>query len=117
MAQEPLDRPDIDARFAQVGRQTVVQCRDTLAVCDLSALLRMIGDLLRRADGHRQLGIASRQQPWGWPVKLPGGQPCGQQAGGEESVAILAAFPLLDAEQSALTCAIRELQPDDCTDA
>jgi len=117
MAQAHLDRPDSDPRVAPVGRQTVAQRMDTLAVRDPSALLRRIGDLLRRADGHRQLALASCKHPWGWPVKLPGGPPFGQQAGGEESVAILAAFPLLDAEQSALTCAIRELQPDDCTDA
>jgi hypothetical protein len=30
---------------------------------------------------------------------------------------ILAAFPLLDAKQHAVTCDIRQLQPDDCTDA
>ena len=56
MAQEHLDRPDIDARFEQVGRKTVAQRMDTLAVRDPRALLDMIVDLLGRADGHRPLG-------------------------------------------------------------
>ena len=33
MAQEHLDRPDIDAGFEQVGRKAVAQRMDTLAVC------------------------------------------------------------------------------------
>ena len=43
MAQEHLDRPDIDAGFEQVVRKAVSQRMDTLAVCDLRAQLRMIG--------------------------------------------------------------------------
>jgi len=117
MAQQHLDRPDVDASFEQVGRKTVSQRMDTLAVRDPSALLRMRGDLLGRADGHRPMGIASRKQPWSWPVELPVGAQLGQQAGGEQGRAILAAFPLLDAEQPALTFDIRALQPDDFTDA
>jgi hypothetical protein len=61
MAQEHLDRPDIDARCEQVGRNTVVEGMDPVAVRDPHAPLRMIGDLLRRAAGHRQLGIATRK--------------------------------------------------------
>jgi hypothetical protein len=94
-----------------------IQRMDTLTVRDPRALLRMRGDLLGRADGHRPMGLESRKQPWGWPVEFPIRAQFGQQAGGEESIAILAAFALLDAEQQALTFAIRELQPDDCTDA
>jgi len=117
MAQEHLARPDSDPRVEQVGRKTVAQRMDTLAVRDPRALLRRIGDLLRRADGHRQLALASCQHPWGWPVQGPGGAQLGQQAGGAQRRAILAALPLLAAEQQARTCAIRELQPDDGTDA
>ena len=115
--QEHLDGPDIDPRFEQVGRKTVAQRMNTMAVRDPSTLLRMIGDLLRRAEGQRPLGIASRKQPEGWPVQVPVGAQFGQQVGGEEGIAILAALPLLDAEQHALTFAIRELQPHDFTDA
>jgi len=117
MAQEHLDRPDLDARFEQVGRTTGAQRMDTLAVRDPSALLGMRGDLLGRADGHRPLGSAARQQPGGWPVEGPGGASLGQQTGGKQGRAILAAVPLLDTEHHALTFALRELQPHDCTDA
>jgi hypothetical protein len=117
MAQEHLDRPDIDARFEQVGRTTVAQRMDTVAVRDPCALLRMIVDLLGRAAGHRLLGIEPRKQPGGWPVEAPVGAQLAQQTGGEQRIAILAAFPLLDAEQQALTFDIRELQPHDLTDA
>ena len=117
MTQEHLDRPDIDTRFEQVGRKTVAQRMNTMAVRDPRALLRMILELLRRADGHRFLGIKSGKQPGGWPVEAPVGAQLGQQTGGEQRIAILAAFPLLDAEQHALTFNIRELQPHDFTDA
>jgi hypothetical protein len=117
MAQQPLDRPDVDTRFEQVGGTTVAQRMDPWAVRDPRALLRMIGELLGRADGHRPLGSASRQQPWSRPVALPVGAERGEQAGGEQGRAILAAFALLDAEQPALTVASRALQPDDFTDA
>src|SRR5215510_6056120 len=117
MAQQHLDRPDIDARFEQVGRTTVAPRMEPVAMRDPRALLRMIGELLRRADGPRPLGIASCKPPGGWPGQAPGGAQFRQQAGGEPSIAILAAFPLLDAEQHALTFAIRELQPHDFTDA
>ena len=117
MAQAPLDRLDIDARFEQVGRHTVAQRMETLAVRDPSALLCLRGDLLGRADGHRPLGIEARQHPGGWPVEVPGGASLSQQTGGKPGRAILAAFPLLDTEHHALTCAIRELQPHDFTNA
>ena len=42
MTQEHLDRPDIDTRFEQVGRKTVAQRMNTMAVRDPRALLRMI---------------------------------------------------------------------------
>jgi hypothetical protein len=61
MAQEHLDGPDIDARFEQVGRKTVAQRMNPVAVRDPRALLGMIGDLLGRADGHRPLGIETCQ--------------------------------------------------------
>ena len=73
MAQEHLDRPDIDARFEEVGRKTVAQRMDTLAVRDPCALLGMRGDLLGRAERPRHLGRAARQQPRGWPVAFPVG--------------------------------------------
>src|SRR5207237_1871030 len=63
------------------GREIMAQRMDTLAVRDPSALLRMRGDLLGRADGHRPLGIEARQQPGGWPVEVPGGASLGQQTG------------------------------------
>ena len=90
MAQQPLDRPDVDTRFEQVGGTTVAQRMDPWAVRDPRALLRMIGELLGRADGHRPLGSASRQQPWSRPVALPVGAERGEQAGGEQGRAILA---------------------------
>ena len=43
--------------------------------------LRVRGDVLRRADGQRPGGSAARTQPRGWPVALPVGPQCGQQAG------------------------------------
>jgi hypothetical protein len=117
MAQEHLDRPDIDTRFEQVGRKTVAQRMDPVAVRDPSALLRMIVELLGRTDRHRPLGIETRKQPGGWPIAFPVDTQLGQQTGGEQGITILAAFPLLDAEQHALTFDICELQPHDFTDA
>ena len=117
MAQEHLDRLDIDARFEQVGRKTVAQRMDTLAVRDPRALLDMIVDLLGRTDRHWPLGIEACKQPRGWPVELPVGAELSQQAGRQQGIAILAAFPLLNTEQHALTFDIRELQPHDFTHA
>jgi hypothetical protein len=117
MAQEPLDRPDIDAGFAQVGRTAVAQRLETVAVCDLSAPLRRRGALLRRAEGQRPVGIEARQQPRGWPLEVPGGTPCGQQAGGEPRRALLAPCARLDADPPPITCDSREREPDDGADA
>jgi hypothetical protein len=115
MAQEHLDRPDIDARFEEVGRKTVAQRLDTLAVRDPRALLGMIVDLRGRADRHRHLGLAACKQPRGGPVAFPVGAQFGQQPGGEPGVAILPPFALFDAQQHAITFDIREPQPDDFT--
>jgi hypothetical protein len=117
MPHEHLERPAIDTRCEQVGRTTVAQRRHTRAVRAPRALLRMIVDFLRRADGPRRLGIASRQQPGGWSVEAPVGAQLGQQTGGEPRLALLAAFPLRDAEQHALTFHSRELPPHDFTNA
>jgi hypothetical protein len=73
MTQAHLDRSDIDTRFEPVGRKTVAQRMNTRAVRDPCALFRMLVDLLSRADGHRLLGIESRQPPRGWPVEAPVG--------------------------------------------
>jgi hypothetical protein len=117
MAQEPLERLDLDARFAQVGRKAGSQRLDPVAVGALSAQLRMRVARLGRADGHRRVGIASRQPPRGWPREVPGGTQCGPQAGGEPRGAVLASLARLDAEQHPITCDIREREPDDCADA
>ncbi len=73
VAQEHLDRPDIDARFEEVGRKTMAERMDAVAVRHPRTLLRMIGDFLGRADGHRHVGIKARKQPRAWPVALPVG--------------------------------------------
>ena len=117
MAQQHLDRPDIDPRFEQVRRKTMAQRMDALAVRDPRGPLRVRGDFLGGADGHRRVGIEARKQPRGWPVELPVGAQFGQEAGGEQGGAILAPFALLDTDQPALTFNVRELQADDCTDA
>jgi hypothetical protein len=117
MAQEHLDCPDSDARCEPVGRQAVAPRMETLAVGDLSAPLRMSVDLLGRAAGPRRVGSASRQPPRGWPIELPGGPPCGPQAGGEPRVASLAPFALVDAEQPPIPVDSGEVQPDDCAAA
>jgi hypothetical protein len=116
LAQEHLDRPDIDTRFEQVGRTTVAQRMDPVAVRDPSALLRMIVDLLGRTDGHRHVGIEPRTQPGRWPIACPVGAQFGSQTGREQGGAILPPFALFDAEQHALTVDIRAPQPDDGTD-
>jgi hypothetical protein len=103
--------------FEQVSRDTMAERMDALAVRDPSALLRMRGDLLGRADVHRRVRIESRKQPRGWPVAFPVGAQCGQQPDGEQGGAILAPFALLDAEQHPITCDICELEPDDFADA
>ena len=83
MAQQHLDRPDVDASFEQVRRETMAERMETLAVRDPRALLRMIGDFLGCADGHRRVRIKSREQPRGGPVAFPVGAQCGQQPGRE----------------------------------
>ena len=108
MAQQHLDRPDVDPGFEQVGRETMAQRMDAVAVRDPRGPLRVRGDFLGRADGHRRVGIEARKQPRGWPVALPVGAQFGQQAGREQRGAILPPFALLDAEQQALTFDIRE---------
>ena len=117
MAQQHLDRPDIGPGLEQVGRETMAERMDALAVRDPSALLRMIIDLLGRADGHRRVRIEARKQPRGWPVAFPVGAQFGQQPDGEQGVAILAPFALLDTEQHPITFDICELEPDDFADA
>jgi len=52
--------------------------------------LRYLVDFLGGADGHRRVGIEARKQPRGWPVELPVGAQFGQEAGGEQRVAVAA---------------------------
>ncbi len=89
---------------------------DAVAVRHPRALLRMRGDCLGCADGHRRVRIASREQPRGWPVAFPVGAQCGQQTDREEGGAILPPFALFDAEQPAIPFDSREPPPDDFTD-
>jgi hypothetical protein len=90
---------------------------DAVAVDDPCGPLRVIGDVLGRADGHRRAGIKAGKQPRGGPGELPIGAQFGQKAGGEQCRAILAPFALLDPDEPARTCNVRELEADDCTDA
>jgi hypothetical protein len=48
---------------------------------------------------------------------VPVGAQFGQQTRGEQGVAILAPFALLDADEHPITFDIRELEPDDFADA
>lgn len=116
VAQHPLDRPDGSTGFEHVRRDTRAERRDAVAVRHPRARLRMRGDFLGCADGHRRVRIESREQPRGWPGALPVGAQFGQQTGREEGGAILPPFALFDAEQQAITCDIRAPQPDDFTD-
>ena len=104
MAQEHLDRPDIDARFEEVGRKTMAERMDAVAVRNSRTLLRMIVDFLGRADGPWREGIEARKQPRGWPGEWPVGAPCGHKAGGKPRGALRAPFALLDTEPPARTC-------------
>ena len=79
--------------------------------------LRVRGDVLRRADGQRPGGSAARTQPRGWPVALPVGPQCGQQAGGEPRGTVLAPLAWLDADQPPIPGESRAREPDDCADA
>jgi hypothetical protein len=117
VAQQHLDRPDVGPGFEQVRRATRAERMDAWAGWNPRALLRMIGDLWGRADGHRHVRIETRQQPRGWPVAWPVGAQCGQQTGREQGGAILPPCALFDAEPPAITCDIREPQPDDFANA
>jgi hypothetical protein len=90
---------------------------DAVAVRDACSPLGVIGDFLGRADGPRRVGIEACKQPLGWPVELPVGAQCGQQAGGEQRGAILAPLALLDPDQPAFAFNVRALEADDFTDA
>ena len=92
MAEQHLDRPDVDPRFKEVRRETMAERLETVAVGDPRGPLGVRGDFLGRADGHRCMGIEAGKQPRGGPVKVPIGAQCGQEAGGEQRVAILASF-------------------------
>lgn len=83
MPQQHLDRPDIDARVQQVRGKTMAQGMDTVAVRDPCGPLRVIGDFLGRADGHRRVRIEARKQPLHWSVELPVGAQFRQEPGGE----------------------------------
>jgi hypothetical protein len=115
--QPPLDRPDIAPRFQQVGRTTMAQRMEAVAGRDACGPLRVIVDFLGCADGHRRVGIEARQQPRRRSGELPVGAQGGQQAGGEQRGTILAPCARFDPDQPALTCNVRALQADDCTDA
>jgi hypothetical protein len=90
---------------------------DAVAGRDACGPLRVRVDCLGGANGQRGVGRAARKQPRGGPVEVPIGAQFGQEARGEQRVALLTPFALLDPDQSALTCNIRELQTDDFTAA
>jgi hypothetical protein len=115
--QQPLDRPDIAARCQPVGRQAMAQGVAAVAVREACGPLRVLGDVLGGAHGHRRVGSAPRKPPRRWPVELPIGAQCGQEARGEQRGAILAAFARLAPAQPARTFQVRALQTDDCTAA
>jgi hypothetical protein len=83
MPQQPLDRPDIDARFEQVRRKALPQGLDAVAVRDACGPLRVIVDFLGGANGQRRVGIEARKQPLGWPIEFPIGAQFGPEARGE----------------------------------
>ena len=117
MAQQHLDRPDVDSGFEQVRRETMAERMDAVAMRDPRGLLGVIGDFLGGANGHWPAGIKSRKSPRSWPVEVPVGAQCGQQARGKQGGAILPPFTLLDADEQTITCDIGALQPDDFADA
>jgi hypothetical protein len=61
MAEQHLDRPDVNPRFQEVRRETRAQRMDTVAVCDPRGPLGVLGDFLRGAAGHGPVGIEARQ--------------------------------------------------------
>jgi hypothetical protein len=115
--QPQLDRPDSAPRFPQVRRDTMPEGMDAMTVRDSCGPLRVLGDFLGGANGHWRVGIEARKHPRGRPVEVPRGAQCGQEAGGEPCGASLAPFALLDPDQPALTCKVRELQADNFTNA
>jgi hypothetical protein len=117
MAEQHLDRPDVDSGFKEVRRETLAERMDAVAVRDPRGPLGVIGDFLRGANGHRPVGIEARKHPRGWPVEAPVGTQFGQQAGGEQRVAVLAPFARLDADEHPSTVDIRALEPDNFADA
>src|SRR5262249_23860089 len=98
-------------------RKAMAQSMDAMAMRDAGGPLRVIVDFLGGADGHRRVGIEARKHPRGWPVEVPVGAQFGQEAGGEERIAIRAPFAPRNTEQTTLPFNIRELQTDDLTDA
>ena len=61
MAEQHLDRPDVDPRFQEVRRETMAERMDTVAVCDPRGPLGVLVDFLRGAAGHGPLGIEARK--------------------------------------------------------
>jgi hypothetical protein len=95
----------------------MAQRMEAVAGRDACGPLRVIVDFLGCADGHRRVGIEARQQLRRRSGELPVGAQGGQQAGGEQRGTILAPCARFDPDQPALTCNVRALQADDCTDA
>jgi len=112
-----LHGTDVIPRFEYMGGKGMTQGMDAVAVRDPRGPLRVIVNFLGGAAGHRRVAIEACKQPWGWLVEFPVCAQVTQQAGGQQRVAILTPFALLDADQPALTFNVRELQTDDCTDA
>ena len=61
MAEQHLDRPDVDPGFEEVRRETMAERMDTVAVCDPRGPLGVRVDFLRGAAGHGPLGIEARK--------------------------------------------------------
>jgi hypothetical protein len=61
MAEQHLDRPDVDPRFQEVRRETMAERMDTVAVCDPRGPLGVRVDFLRGAAGHGPVGIKARK--------------------------------------------------------
>lgn len=116
VSKEKRDGAGVDSRFESRGGKALAQGMETFAVREGGGLLGVGGAPLGSPERPRVgEGLPWKYPPW-WTVQLPIGSQCGQQAGGQERRAVLTSCALMNPQQHAVPCDVRQLQRDDRTD-
>jgi hypothetical protein len=117
VAKQALDRGQSVARFQQVGGEGVAQGMDAALLADAGAQFRGRVDPLGHGDIDRARARAIGEEPDARRRGLPVRAPLLEQPRGERDVAVLGAFPLLDAHRHPVGIEVRDLQGNRLTHA